>query len=212
MYEKNIEKKHSTCFSTVNIFCLQSSPLSTPEGTKLFKEFYAGSEGVTSAFVNPMSEKATYVPENGFMLYYLNGASDPEGDPTGQNNTGWSLWVSDGSFDGTVSLNFTSRIPIVHELSAMGMAMLSEDVTVFEAAADGLGAELWKVTRRLKAPPCEDSSIRFKVVKDGRKITRDCNWVKTRGTKSRCKLDGVKAICAKTCGTCTSLCTDSSVR
>ena len=159
-----------------------------------------------------MSVKATYVPENGFMLYYLNGASDPEGDPTGQNNTGWSLWVSDGSFDGTISLNFTSRIPIVHELTAMGLAMLSEDVTVFEAAADGLGAELWKVTRRLKPPPCEDSSIRFKVVKDGKKIRRDCNWVKTRRTKSRCKLDRVKAICAKTCGTCTSLCTDSSVR
>ena len=58
---------------------------------------------------------------------------------------------------------------------------------------------------------CEDSPFRFKVVKDGKKISRDCKWVANRATKSRCKLTGVKEICPSTCDNC-SECSDSFVR
>ena len=58
---------------------------------------------------------------------------------------------------------------------------------------------------------CEDSPFRFKILKDGKKIARDCKWVSNRATKSRCKLDGVKNSCPSTCDTC-SLCVDSTLR
>jgi hypothetical protein len=58
---------------------------------------------------------------------------------------------------------------------------------------------------------CEDSPLRFKLKKDGKKIARDCNWVATRATISRCKLDGVKYQCAYTCNTCSD-CADSTNR
>jgi len=58
---------------------------------------------------------------------------------------------------------------------------------------------------------CEDSLLRAKIVKDGRKITRDCTWVKNRATTSRCNLTGVKDHCSSTCNVC-SPCTDSTLR
>jgi len=49
---------------------------------------------------------------------------------------------------------------------------------------------------------CEDSTLRFKVIKnDGKKITRDCTWVSNRAT-GRCGFDGVSEICRVTCGNC----------
>ena len=58
---------------------------------------------------------------------------------------------------------------------------------------------------------CQDSPFRFKVIKDGNKITRDCTWVANRATNSRCKLDGVKNQCPSTCNRC-SVCADSTLR
>lgn len=49
---------------------------------------------------------------------------------------------------------------------------------------------------------CNDSPFRFKVWKDGRKITRSCGWVRNRDTVSRCALGGVASMCANTCGSC----------
>ena len=37
------------------------------------------------------------------------------------------------------------------------------------------------------------------------------NWVSNRATKSRCKLDGVKSMCPKSCDTCND-CIDSTSR
>jgi len=49
---------------------------------------------------------------------------------------------------------------------------------------------------------CEDSSLRFKMIKsDGRKIMRACEWV-SNNTSGRCQLDGVKEACRVTCNNC----------
>lgn len=50
---------------------------------------------------------------------------------------------------------------------------------------------------------CEDSSLRFKLVKDsGDRIARDCTWVENRQTRIRCGYDGVDESCPLTCGLC----------
>ncbi len=49
---------------------------------------------------------------------------------------------------------------------------------------------------------CEDTSLRFKVVWNGRLITRDCIWIGNRATIQRCNIEGVKQACPKTCGMC----------
>jgi hypothetical protein len=59
--------------------------------------------------------------------------------------------------------------------------------------------------------PCEDSPFRFKVEIDGQKKSRDCGWVATRATASRCKLTGVKEQCPSTCNKCPK-CVDSILR
>ena len=49
---------------------------------------------------------------------------------------------------------------------------------------------------------CVDSTLRFKLFKDGSRITRDCVWVGNRSTQSRCALNGVSDMCPATCNTC----------
>ncbi len=49
---------------------------------------------------------------------------------------------------------------------------------------------------------CGDSSVRFKVVKDGKRIARDCGWVENRQTLIRCGYEGVAETCAEVCNTC----------
>lgn len=49
---------------------------------------------------------------------------------------------------------------------------------------------------------CADSTNRMKVVWNGKKISRDCVWVKNRATRQRCALDGVADACRATCGQC----------
>lgn len=58
---------------------------------------------------------------------------------------------------------------------------------------------------------CADSSLRFKLTWNGRKITRGCDWVANKQTIMRCAADGVAAMCSDTCGTC-STCVDSDLR
>ena len=58
---------------------------------------------------------------------------------------------------------------------------------------------------------CSDSTLRFKVVKNGKKITRACEWVERKDTVSRCAIEGVSEMCAATCGTC-STCADTTAR
>lgn len=49
---------------------------------------------------------------------------------------------------------------------------------------------------------CEDSTLRFKIVKgDGKKIMRDCAWVAVK-PGNRCSFDGVSGMCRETCGIC----------
>ena len=57
---------------------------------------------------------------------------------------------------------------------------------------------------------CVDSSLRFKVVKNERTITRNCIWI-GRGTVQRCALPGASAACPVTCDTCNT-CEDTTVR
>ena len=58
---------------------------------------------------------------------------------------------------------------------------------------------------------CADSSLRFQLRWNGRKIARDCNWVANKATKKRCAVDGVSQMCPDTCESC-STCEDSSAR
>ena len=49
---------------------------------------------------------------------------------------------------------------------------------------------------------CEDATNRFMFQLNGKKRARDCKWVETRATLSRCKKNGVRSTCRKTCGEC----------
>jgi len=50
---------------------------------------------------------------------------------------------------------------------------------------------------------CQDSEARFKLVKDGRRIARNCDWVATKKTAIRCGYEGVAETCRDTCDACT---------
>ena len=58
---------------------------------------------------------------------------------------------------------------------------------------------------------CEDSPFRFRTRKDGKNIFRNCVWVETRATASRCRLPGVAEQCPSTCDACSS-CVDATNR
>ena len=58
---------------------------------------------------------------------------------------------------------------------------------------------------------CDDSSVRFKFKKNGKKITRSCEWVARIDTINRCALDGVSSMCPYTCGACNP-CIDGTAR
>ncbi len=49
---------------------------------------------------------------------------------------------------------------------------------------------------------CTDSTVRFKVDWNGRRIARDCIWVSNKATVMRCKLAGVAGGCRSTCRKC----------
>jgi hypothetical protein len=53
-----------------------------------------------------------------------------------------------------------------------------------------------------KCSECVDSSARVKFVYNGKKITRDCNWVKKKNTVGRCKIAGMVDTCRETCNNC----------
>lgn len=68
------------------------------------------------------------------------------------------------------------------------------------------------VTSPTVAPvSCFDSSLRFKLTWNSKRITRGCSWVANKKTSARCAVEGVSAHCVYTCGTC-DVCEDSSVR
>ena len=58
---------------------------------------------------------------------------------------------------------------------------------------------------------CSDSPARFRVLFNGKKISRRCAWVAKKFTDERCELDGVAEMCPATCDTC-SICENSSLR
>jgi hypothetical protein len=51
---------------------------------------------------------------------------------------------------------------------------------------------------------CADSPLRFHqfMPNTGTNIARNCTWVADTDTKERCKIDGIKETCRKTCGAC----------
>jgi len=53
-----------------------------------------------------------------------------------------------------------------------------------------------------KCGVCDDSYVRFKVVKDGKRIARDCGWVENKQTNIRCGYEGVAETCPETCNSC----------
>mmetsp|Transcript_26278 Transcript_26278/g.39385 ORF Transcript_26278/g.39385 Transcript_26278/m.39385 type:complete len:1408 (+) Transcript_26278:130-4353(+) len=57
---------------------------------------------------------------------------------------------------------------------------------------------------------CEDSPLRFKVMKDGKLISRYCSWVRVK-RNSRCKLPGIREQCPQSCWRCRN-CADSTLR
>jgi hypothetical protein len=57
---------------------------------------------------------------------------------------------------------------------------------------------------------CEDSTLRFQIVNNGKKITRDCTWVSNK--PYRCNvIAGANTHCPNTCGRC-SICEDATNR
>merc|ERR1712038_1746736 len=51
---------------------------------------------------------------------------------------------------------------------------------------------------------CVDTPLRLKILKDGVRISRYCEWVGNKATIMRCQLPGVSAACPVTCGSCAS--------
>ena len=49
---------------------------------------------------------------------------------------------------------------------------------------------------------CEDSYFRFRVLYNGRRISRSCEWVAAKSTNLRCAAEGVPESCRYTCGEC----------
>lgn len=58
---------------------------------------------------------------------------------------------------------------------------------------------------------CVDSPLRFKLTWNGKNIARNCIWVTNKLTSKRCAVEGVSAMCPKTCNTC-DVCKDTSSR
>jgi len=58
---------------------------------------------------------------------------------------------------------------------------------------------------------CDNTSLRFKVAWNGKRIMRDCSWIGNKATIQRCKVEGVSAACPVTCDTCNT-CADTSLR
>ena len=58
---------------------------------------------------------------------------------------------------------------------------------------------------------CNDSTLRFKLRKNGKNIMRDCGWVGNKDTKNRCSIAGVSSMCQNTCDSCQS-CIDGTAR
>lgn len=83
----------------------------------------------------------------------------------------------------------------------------SENVPTSSPVASGSGPTSSPVA---SPSSCNDSLLRFRIIKNnGRRMFRDCLWVASKSTTTRCTWDGVSAICPSTCGTC-STCVDSS--
>lgn len=49
---------------------------------------------------------------------------------------------------------------------------------------------------------CSDSTSKFKVLYNSRYVNRDCNWVKQKNRKGRCRIPGMRDACRETCGGC----------
>jgi hypothetical protein len=49
---------------------------------------------------------------------------------------------------------------------------------------------------------CKDSTVRFKLAWNDKKISRGCTWVANKSTNLRCAVEGVSDSCRSTCGTC----------
>ena len=72
-----------------------------------------------------------------------------------ENVTGWQLWVSDGTADGTIPLEFISRSNI--EAVDVETMPLSDNIILFEGESEEIGRELLKATRRLVTTPTQAS-------------------------------------------------------
>ena len=49
---------------------------------------------------------------------------------------------------------------------------------------------------------CADSTSKIKVMYNGEKVGKDCDWVRRKNTPRRCKVGGIRDVCRKTCGNC----------
>ena len=56
---------------------------------------------------------------------------------------------------------------------------------------------------------CNDSTLRFKVLKDQKFIRKDCTWVSSKDIDNRCNLPTVSSMCPDTCNNCRN-CVDST--
>jgi len=63
----------------------------------------------------------------------------------------------------------------------------------------------------IPGPGCEDSPSRFKFPKNGKLVTKSCEWAARKNTIERCAISGVGETCPLTCETCET-CADSPLR
>ena len=96
------------------------------------------------------------------------------------------------------------------EIKLSSSHVYSDNPVKFSQGVDGS-----KVVVNLPLPTtttkCIDSTLRFKLEKDGTFITRDCTWVANKPNRCTAYDDGVVTHCPKTCNQC-SICQDGSNR
>jgi len=129
-------------------------------------------------------------------LTYCNG-SNP------YNNWNYILGCFSGSLADTEVEDSTSfSLPVD--------CVLEDEVSETSSPIESQVSETSSPSESPPTPSCVDSPSRFKLVKNGNKITRGCEWA-ARKPGNRCTFDGIPVTCRATCGTCDT-CTDSTLR
>jgi ELWxxDGT repeat protein len=225
IYNENLQKTIFVAFEDAVDGAQLWETDGTIPGTRLFKEFHPN-HGVISGGIQS-AEK------DGFSLYFVDptmtlaeaSKEEVSGIMDEPLEFNWELWASDGTVDGTIPLNFTSKTVS----RGFEFASLNADVILFERGTEETGQELWKVTRTLRnltpAPSsvpsvscADDESIRFFWKKKNDGVSpklRKCKWLRKQRNRNKrriCKRKNwfkgsdppAREVCRFTCDRCVS--------